>query len=65
MKEQISQSKLALDAMRRASREAVARAAEKDLKIPMWKNGEITFVDVKKEPLTIESTGEMGSGLDP
>ena len=56
MKEKISQSKLALDALRRASREAIARAAEKNLKMPVWKNGEITFIDAKEELLTSELT---------
>ena len=56
MKAQIAQSKLALDAMRRASREAIVRAAEKNLKMPLWKNGEIDFVDAKEELLAIELT---------
>lgn len=59
MKEKVAQSSLALDAMRRASREAIARAAEKNLKMPMWKNGEITFVDAKDELLTIESAATL------
>jgi len=64
MREKISRSNLALDAMRRASREAIARAAEKNLKVPRWKNGEIIFVDAKKELLTIEMTVPLSCTSD-
>lgn len=43
-----SNSYLALNAMRRASQQAFARAASKNLKIPIWKNGKIFFVDAKE-----------------
>jgi len=44
-----SYSSLALDAMYRASQEAVEKAAEKNLKMPVWKDGKIIFVDAKKK----------------
>ena len=42
-----SNSYLALNAMRRASQQALERAASKDLKIPIWKNGKVSFVNAK------------------
>ncbi len=44
-----SYSKLALDAMHRASKEAIEKAASLDLKIPEWKDGKIIFVDAKEK----------------
>ena len=38
-----SNSYLALKAMRRASKQALERAASKDLKIPIWKDGKIVY----------------------
>jgi len=40
-------SQLALNAMRRASIQALERAASKGLKIPVWKNGKVVFVNAK------------------
>ncbi len=48
MKEK-SYSKLALNAMHRASKEAIEKAANLDLKIPEWKDGKIIFVDAKEK----------------
>lgn len=47
--EKQSYSKLALNAMYRASREAVEKAARLDLKIPEWKDGKIIYVDAKEK----------------
>jgi len=44
-----SYSKLALNAMQRASKEAIEKAANLDLKIPEWKDGKIIFVDAKEK----------------
>lgn len=44
-----SYSKLALNAMHRASKEAIEKAANLDLKLPEWKDGKIIFVDAKKK----------------
>ena len=43
-----SESALALRAMKRAALIARHRAAEKNLKIPVWKNGRIVHVDPMK-----------------
>ena len=48
MKEQISYSKLALKAMCRASKEAQKKAAENNLKMPIWKNGNIVYLEPSK-----------------
>jgi hypothetical protein len=56
MTEDISQSQLALNAMYRASHAAIAKAAEKNLNIPIWKNGKIVFLNAKEELLTKGST---------
>jgi hypothetical protein len=42
-----SNAELALNAMRRASRQVLERAANKGLKIPIWKEEKIIFVDPK------------------
>ena len=42
-----SNSYLALKAMRRASKQALERAARKDLKIPIWKDGKIVYENAK------------------
>ena len=39
----------ALRAMERAARIARRQAAEKNLKMPVWKNGAIVFIDPKQE----------------
>jgi len=44
-----SYSKLALNAMFRASKEATEKAANLGLKIPEWKDGKIIFVDAKEK----------------
>jgi hypothetical protein len=44
-----SYSELALNAMHRASKEAIEKAANLDLKLPEWKDGKIIFVDAKKK----------------
>ena len=40
----------ALRAMERAARIARRQAAEKNLKMPVWKNGAIVYIDPKEEP---------------
>ena len=42
-----SNSQLALNAMHRASKKAVEKAANLDLSIPLWKDGKIIFVKAK------------------
>ena len=42
-------SKIALNAMHRASKKAIEKAANLDLKIPVWKNGKIIFVKAKEK----------------
>ncbi len=51
MKDKISYSKLAASAMCRASKSAQKKAASLNLKIPVWKDGKIIYVD-PKEALT-------------
>ena len=47
--EKKSYSSIALKAMHRASKAATEKAAEMDLKIPVWKNGKIIFVEAKEK----------------
>lgn len=42
-----SHSQLALKAMRRASTQAIEKAASKGLKIPVWENGKVVLVNAK------------------
>ncbi len=44
-----SNSSLALNAMRRASKQAIQKAADLNLKIPVWKNGKILLVEAKEK----------------
>ena len=44
-----SNSKSALDAMRRAAIKAIEKAANLDLEIPVWRNGKIVYVNAKKK----------------
>ncbi|WP_156968113.1 hypothetical protein [Desulfobacter vibrioformis] len=44
-----SNSKSALDAMRRAAIKAIEKAANLDLEIPEWRNGKIVYVNAKKK----------------
>lgn len=44
-----SYSSIALSAMYRASKEAIEKAAKLDLKIPVWKKGEIILVSAKEK----------------
>jgi len=44
-----SYSSMALNAMHRASKEAIEKAARLDLKIPVWRNGQIIFVKAKEK----------------
>ncbi len=53
-------SHLALKAMRRASKRALERAASKDLKIPIWKNGEVVYVDAKDKVKSLPSHSSNG-----
>ena len=46
MKEELN-SQLALNAMHRASKKAVEKAANLDQSIPLWKDGKIIFVKAK------------------
>lgn len=48
MKEKISYSELAIDAIYRASKLAHQRAAERNLKIPIWKDGKIIYIESKE-----------------
>ena len=43
---------LALNAMRRASILAKRRAAAKNLKIPVWKDGKVSYIDPNISPAT-------------
>ena len=43
---------LALNAMRRASILAKRKAAEKNLKIPVWQDGEVSYMDPNISPET-------------
>jgi len=44
-----SNSSLALNAMRRVSKQAIKKAADLNLKIPVWKNGKILLVEAKEK----------------
>ena len=44
-----SNATLALNAMHRASKKAIEKAANLDLKIPVWKEGKIIFVNAKEK----------------
>jgi hypothetical protein len=48
MKERMSYSELAIDAMSRAAKQAQKQAAERNLKMPIWKNGKIIYVESKQ-----------------
>jgi hypothetical protein len=61
MKEKISYSQLALNAMCRASKEAQKKAAENNLKLPIWKNGNIVYIE-PDEILTKTCTGQKKLG---
>jgi hypothetical protein len=50
-----SNSQLALNAMHRAAKQAVERAANLDLSIPVWKDGKIIFVKAKDKLQTSRS----------
>ena len=56
MKEKISYSKLALDAMYRASKIAQKKATERGLKVPIWKDGKIIYLESKKHNKKIQRT---------
>ena len=44
-----SYSSLAINAMHRASKKAVEKAANLDLQIPEWKDGRVVFVPAKEK----------------
>ena len=44
-----SYSNLALSAMHRASKKAIEKAANLDLKVPVWKDGKIIFINAKEK----------------
>jgi hypothetical protein len=48
-----SNSQLALNAMHRASKKAIEKAAILDLSIPVWKDGKIIFVKAKDKLQTL------------
>jgi hypothetical protein len=48
MKEKISYSTLAIDSMRRASKIAQKKATENGLKVPIWKDGKIIYLESKE-----------------
>lgn len=48
MNEKVSYSKLAGNAMFRASRSAQKKAAELNLKLPIWKDDRIIYIDPEK-----------------
>ncbi|MBC8219181.1 MAG: hypothetical protein H8E67_01250 [Proteobacteria bacterium] len=56
MKEKISYSKLAIGAMHRAKNDAIRKAAEYNLKMPVWKNGEMIFIDAKERLKEIQTS---------
>jgi len=45
MTKKISYSQLALSAMCRAAKDAHKRAADHNLKMPVWKNDKIVYID--------------------
>ena len=51
-----SYSNIALNAMHRASKEAIEKAAKLDLKIPVWKKGKIIFVEAKEKLKSLSYT---------
>ncbi len=48
MKTKISYSQFAVSAMHRASKMAKKKALENKLKIPVWKNGKVIYLDADK-----------------
>lgn len=48
MKEKISYSQLAIDALYRASKLAQKKAEERNLKMPIWKDGKIIYMETKE-----------------
>ena len=48
MKEKISYSELAIHALYRASKLAQKKAEEKNLKMPIWKDGKIIYIETKE-----------------
>ncbi len=44
-----SNANIALNAMHRASKKAIEKAAKLDLKIPEWNDGKIIFVNAKEK----------------
>jgi len=56
MKEKTSYSKFALDAMHRASKIAQKKATEMGLKVPIWKDGKIIYLESKKHKKKIQRT---------
>jgi len=52
----ISYSELAINAMHRASKKAIEKAARLNLKIPVWKNNEIIFINAKDKLQTDHSS---------
>ena len=51
-----SYSSLALNAMHRASKKAVEKAADLDLQIPEWKDGRVVFVPAKEKLKKLRQT---------
>ena len=51
-----SDSSMALNAMRRAAKEAIEKAAGLGLKIPVWKNGQIIFVKAEEQLQNLSCT---------
>jgi len=51
-----SYSELAINAMHRASKKAIEKAARLNLKIPVWKNNEIIFINAKDKLQTDHSS---------
>ncbi len=56
MKEKISYGKLGIGAMHRARDEAIKIAAEHNLKMPVWKDGKIVYLDAKERLKEIPSS---------
>ena len=56
MKEKISYGKLGIAAMHRAKNDAIKIAAEHNLKMPVWKDGKIVYLDAKERLKEIHST---------
>ena len=58
MKTKISYSQFAVSAMHRASKMAKKKALENKLKIPVWKNGKVIYIDADTYQTKQSSTAQ-------